>query len=56
MEWFDNLLAAILAFFASIAAFFTGLFSSSSESVQEVAPEPTVSAMPQVAMESDKTE
>jgi hypothetical protein len=29
MEWLDNLIAAIMAFFAQIMAFFSGLFGGS---------------------------
>lgn len=31
MEWLDNLIAAIMAFFAQIVAFFSGLFGGSAQ-------------------------
>ena len=36
MEWLDNLIAAIMAFFAQIMAFFSGLFGGSSAAAEEV--------------------
>lgn len=34
MEWLDNLIAAIMAFFAQIMAFFSGLFGGSTQAAQ----------------------
>lgn len=36
MEWLDNLIAAIMAFFAQIMAFFSGLFGGSEAAAEEV--------------------
>jgi hypothetical protein len=35
MEWLDNLIAAIMAFFAQIMAFFSGLFGGSTPPAAE---------------------
>jgi hypothetical protein len=35
MEWLDNIIAAIMAFFAQIVAFFSGLFGSSDAPAEE---------------------
>jgi hypothetical protein len=35
MEWLDNLIAAIMAFFAQIMAFFSGLFGGSTAPAAE---------------------